>query len=509
MREVVQRLQDVVKHGPVPNLVGDCAGVVSIAENWELGLGGKSTWAGLWKDVVETHQRATGLRGGPRILKTKAHRTIDQALAENDLEAFYGNRAVDGIAKKCAEDSLAPKTELWSFDATAKQVCTILRGAARVLALWPDAESLFGTLERRATVRRANARAAVEKHGWYWCDGLWRCRYCFATRAEGRDLRAAPHCGVTAVGTMRALAQRHETQHRIWLSRPADGTGALVAVCVACGCYAERLCRQLQRSCEPKAEPTDALRRFTGTPAFHPRVGDGRVMVQPWAADGGVGCLQDIVDVRAPEPRTILSKNKKQRKRQPVPQRIDAAQAVAHRQLMEDRRDADSDGEARVEVGGNDVGGFDEFDAEEEAARAMHAEALARARRKRNEAIARKQAIERARKAPWEAFLSTGADSTTQRPVTVLPRLSEAIPHVSSATASDDDVTVSDSQASTSRRVCAATKQRARLRAIDAQDRERTETAVRALADQLTPQEGPSAASRLAALRSRVRANSL
>ena len=158
-----------------PLLVVDCAAVVANAAKPHKAKSFRNPAAGLWKWIPQEYW--------PTVLKTKAHRTKEAAIKEDDLQNWIGNDMADRAAKEAAlageRPSILEDVKLFVDRATA-----LIRGVIEIVAAFPRFTPPVVTKEVTARhIAEASTRAIRQpQHESAAIPGTDRtmCTRCFA-----------------------------------------------------------------------------------------------------------------------------------------------------------------------------------------------------------------------------------------------------------------------------------------------------------------------------------------
>ena len=112
-----------------PTIHADCASVVRSATSREYAVDWRRPFAGLWKEVKE--------HVWPTVIKTKAHRTLEEAKASDDLQHWSGNYEADLYAKKAAEAGRAPQHLRDKQDIVQRYWPRLILAISALFAVWP------------------------------------------------------------------------------------------------------------------------------------------------------------------------------------------------------------------------------------------------------------------------------------------------------------------------------------------------------------------------------------
>jgi hypothetical protein len=219
-------------------LVVDCASVLASwhhGEEWALAP--DRPMAASWPGAFQFF-------GG--MSKTKAHRSLAQAIEEGDEAAYHGNEAADKWAKQAAAVSELPVNVLKEYPVQVKEATKLLRGMARVIAGQRPPVELRRVPRQQPAGRPARQATRGPTHRWSWCRELfaWHCTVCH--RVSGT--RCEKELCTPAKGSLAKLRQAVGQGHAIVQAVTADGKPFYG--CTRCGHYAEAMARKLLEPCK-------------------------------------------------------------------------------------------------------------------------------------------------------------------------------------------------------------------------------------------------------------------
>ena len=143
--------------------------------------------------------------------KTKAHRTLAEAIASGDQVDHQNNSIVDGIAKEYAYHLSPPKLKVESIQHELAQRMKILKGAARLLALF----QLFSQLELPAKGKPTKPKSKLGQrsgHRLVWSGGRWVCQVClkpFLSQLSGQRSSCSGQPSLMQATVKEALSNGH------------------------------------------------------------------------------------------------------------------------------------------------------------------------------------------------------------------------------------------------------------------------------------------------------------
>ena len=112
-----------------PTIHADCASVVRSATSREYAVDWRRPFAGLWKKV-KAHV-------WPDVVKTKAHRTLEEAKRSDDARHWHGNYEADLYAKMAAEAGRAPQHLRNEQDIVQRYWPRLILAVSALLSIWP------------------------------------------------------------------------------------------------------------------------------------------------------------------------------------------------------------------------------------------------------------------------------------------------------------------------------------------------------------------------------------
>jgi len=249
-------------------IYADCmAVIIGWGKAWR-DLRGKSRHDGLWKQIFEARE---GLE--VEVLKTKAHRSKEQAVREGDVGNYEGNEAADREAKRSANAHGHPPSVC--KDAEARQLAK-RRGVSWTLATLKQAAMDVPEVPRSA-IKVPNGRRKTADWEGVGCilvasqAGGFVCKMCFGKYAT-RTIKVKVCSGLnTAARKVAACGQAQG--HDLWVGRQVGGNfeGSPLFMCRGCGAYASVQCKQLKSEC---------LAQWGGAPQRSQPVHGGQAPVQ-------------------------------------------------------------------------------------------------------------------------------------------------------------------------------------------------------------------------------------
>jgi len=239
---------------------GDCKPALKMIDDPLVSRAPSAPWASLAREVV-----ACGCKVNSSAW-VKAHRSVADANSEADRIDILCNAHVDRHAKDAALTVPISQSELTAYGNIFKGTSTILRAAARMLALWPPNKQLYGTLPRCRPVL-AKAKSNLQPHKFVWNGKCWVCTFCLRRKFSARAAIDSISCGAITPAIAKVLAQ--PMGHRLLLVSTA--TDALLCFCSRCGYHGTSMLRRLAEQCQgPKVPRPTSLNRLFAVPPVHP-----------------------------------------------------------------------------------------------------------------------------------------------------------------------------------------------------------------------------------------------
>ena len=137
---------------------------------------GKHRTAGLWKQIRQiVATKSISLE----VCKTKAHRSMKEAIEQGDVLQFLGNEVVETWAKEGATRGLADEGTINDTLACYKKVSSMLAGMVKLHLVY-EARVPATKLEKLPDRNRVPSH----KHGFEWEDSCqrWICKGCCKAR---------------------------------------------------------------------------------------------------------------------------------------------------------------------------------------------------------------------------------------------------------------------------------------------------------------------------------------
>ena len=136
-----------------PNAVGvvDCNSVITAAAHRDRIALGHHVHSDLWGEVDK----------GAVFRKTKAHRTVQEARAQGDLDDFMGNDAVDQLCRAKAIDLLPQQWRVNAYMAECDATRACNRFVAQMLAVFTDAQAALFQRAKEARKEKSCNKPSV------------------------------------------------------------------------------------------------------------------------------------------------------------------------------------------------------------------------------------------------------------------------------------------------------------------------------------------------------------
>ena len=232
----------------------DCAAVISAQKHKERTLGAASPHGHAWKHITDEGW-------GHPILKVKAHRTKEQAMATGDIHHYNGNWWADKLCNTRAKELTPPEAELHL--AIQAWHTTSLQAAIKTTEAWEPTRQRSWEASRLAYQARSPAPPGepIRKHRYEWHPRLRRhiCSRCMRTRTQG-----GPHCPAVPTHLLAIAYRAAKLGHHPLMSTPANlrhDTPSIVA-CATCTRYSQRRAQGLAKRCQG---PDAANKTYTRT----------------------------------------------------------------------------------------------------------------------------------------------------------------------------------------------------------------------------------------------------
>ena len=216
--------------------VVDCGSVLTAAEHREKMSMGNHVHSDLSQEEDS----------GACFRKTKAHRSLQEAKAQGDLDNFVGNQIVDDLCRNRAAALLPEKWEVKAYLANAEATKAYLRFAAQMLAAFHEHQrTLWQTAKdaRKAQASRKPVRLELpqQEHAWSW-DSRSRRWVCTLCNCRVR-LRLGRQARTVCTGHWQKIQdwcrKAEANGHCTYVSVKASGEPGCIVSCKKCGQYAE------------------------------------------------------------------------------------------------------------------------------------------------------------------------------------------------------------------------------------------------------------------------------
>ena len=219
-----------------PTIHEDCASVVRSATSHEYAVDWRRPFAGLWKMIPQ--------ETWPNVIKTKAHRTMEEAKESNDLQHWAGNYQEDLYAKKAAEAGLAPQILLDAQDTVLNFWPQLILAISALFAVWPFPKEAYasGRWLPGGKKQKKLLRPWVS-HNWAYSPTLHRyvCTGCKAVTTEKRADRCKGGIARVFHGSHATYTLAHEI------------TGETLWFCDTCGLYTQvKMCGMANQCMGPR-----------------------------------------------------------------------------------------------------------------------------------------------------------------------------------------------------------------------------------------------------------------
>ena len=222
-----------------PHLVVDCSAIVANATKPWHACYYKNSAAGFWRLIDQARW--------PAVDKTKAHRTREQAEAENDLTNWTGNDLVDEAAKAIALHNDEPEV-IGRISAFRTKAAAVLKSLVGIVKAYrkPD---LPQTLTARPTETPGRTTTA-DGHRFVDVEGTDQqiCKICclLKHRLEWNDETCQPHPNIPLLKEQAGKAPLLGHNLRVAVAHPSHCT---MIYCTKCGAHATKQARKLAQPC--------------------------------------------------------------------------------------------------------------------------------------------------------------------------------------------------------------------------------------------------------------------
>jgi hypothetical protein len=228
-------------------IISDCQAVVSAFRRPHLHQGYKAKFGGLWREK--------GLSAVGEVIKTPAHRTKEEAIAQDDEDDWYGNdradffakRALAGTGKDGSDYKVARKINLNSLAEVSAKLADHLHTIA--IATVPKVRTGAG-----------KSRISRSEHQFISHLNRWVCLKCGCTKKGRKSRQDRTSC----VERSRIHGNIHGT-HRIFCGQYELDKGIPnFTFCVSCGCYASQQAVGLKLVCKGSQACKSTIRNRLG-----------------------------------------------------------------------------------------------------------------------------------------------------------------------------------------------------------------------------------------------------
>ena len=224
-------------------IIADCSSVVTTLIKSKIeAMDWKRPHAGFWAEANFE---------GVQVIKTKAHRSREEAEACGDMEHFIGNEEADTAAKKAAKAGLPTDERVAErFANESFRRTKYLMSVAQILGTWQPTPRLPGEKGKKG--------GAVERKGrnphtlvWMRASGRWECQGC-GNRFESRTSAHRSSCKGTLNKTIEVAKAAQANGHNVHIAL-LEGTSGAVVFCT-CGLYSQVRTVGLKKACEGKPD---------------------------------------------------------------------------------------------------------------------------------------------------------------------------------------------------------------------------------------------------------------
>ena len=226
--------------------VVDCGSVITAARNRGFMALGHHVHSDLWHEADE----------GAWFRKTKAHRTLQEARQQGDLDDYLGNDEVDQKCRAKATELLPQAWELKAYLAESEATRLHNRYAAQILACYVEHQTKLYQQAKQARREQASSKPVrlsqpPVPHTWQWDKGprQWVCTTCGSRATHKRGQASRKSCP-GHWGKLQDWCTMAERQgHCAHISAKASGQPGQIVSCTRCGLYAEHFPRKLMEPC--------------------------------------------------------------------------------------------------------------------------------------------------------------------------------------------------------------------------------------------------------------------
>ena len=261
-------------------MVCDCKAVVDGAARWDKPPNPKSLWGGLWKQIYSSIHGFT-----MEVVKVKAHKSLEQAIEDGQIEWFKGNDEADMDAKMITKKYRPSESDRTLYDFQAKVARSVLNRAINNCEAIDTAkmnEPIVVKTKRKGTNPRNTPTTPKEVHDFAWVGAhKFQCSKCF--KCETKMPKPNLRCHAISQGMDTAISNGHSVGHLLNIADQfsiAEGSylGPIV-FCVKCGAYSVRRCKDLKRVC-PGMPDKGPKERCVGAFAEHQHPNDSGIRLQ-------------------------------------------------------------------------------------------------------------------------------------------------------------------------------------------------------------------------------------
>jgi hypothetical protein len=240
---------------------------------------------GLWKQIYSSINGFT-----VKVVKVKAHRTLEQATADGEVEWYKGNDEADMDAKMITQKYRPSESDRNLFDFQAKVANSVLYRAIRNCEAIDAAkmEEPIANKPKNKGKRIKATRIPEVVHDFAWIsEQKFQCSKCF--KCETSMPRPNGRCLAISGGMEDAISKGPAVGHILNIVDQFEvgsnrNMGPLV-FCVKCGAHSVRRCNALKRICPgyPEKGPKE---RCVQAFAEHKHPNDSKVWLKGFRAVG-------------------------------------------------------------------------------------------------------------------------------------------------------------------------------------------------------------------------------
>ena len=274
-----------MKQGRTYRVVCDCKAVVDGAAKRREPPNPKSLWGGLWKQIYSSINGFT-----VEVVKVKAHRTLEQATNDGEVEWFKGNDEADMDAKMITNKFRPSESDRNLYDFQAKVARSVLSRAIRNCEAI-DAAKMAEPIETKPKKNGKNKKKhpiPEVVHNFSWVgEQKFQCSKCF--KMERTMPKPNGRCHAISSGMEDAIAKGPAAGHILnivdqFAIKDNRQMGPLV-FCVVCGAHSVRRCNALKRVC-PGAPEKGPKERCVIAFSEHKHPNDSKVWLKGFRALG-------------------------------------------------------------------------------------------------------------------------------------------------------------------------------------------------------------------------------